>query len=344
MTAPEESDERNKLILEAVPIVQALRPRVVVGENVAALLNRAIKWHGRTETVVRAFADGLAGYRLFAGVVEMADYGIPQMRKRLILVAIREDERILPRLEASRLLPWPCPTHAEQATLEQRQWITMREWFERMNYRTLDARTNPADPDFPLHFVPAYPEGDHRYTLVSSTPPYSGQNAYENNNCPMCGQNSIPVEAARCPHCNAVLFNRPVTLDKNTGAWRLVRGFGSSYRRASPNQPAPTVTTNSSHLGSDNKIHPWENRVLSILECADLQTVPRFYDWSWALETKHSYVIRNTIGEALPPYFTYLHGQVLIKLLAGILPKSRLSRLGVDRQERSFSQPERQSE
>ena len=37
-----------------------------------------------------------------------------------------------------------------------------------------------------------------------------------------------------------------------------------------PDRPASTVTTNSSHVGSDIKIHPWEHRVMSIRECADL--------------------------------------------------------------------------
>ena len=56
--------------------------------------------------------------------------------------------------------------------------------------------------------------------------------------------------------------------------------------------------------------------MLSILECADLQTVPRFYDWKRAKENRTLYLIRNLIGEAFPTYFTYLHGQVLAKLLS----------------------------
>ena len=86
-----------------------------------------------------------------------------------------------------------------------------------------------------------------------------------------------------------------------------------------PKRPASTVTTNSSHVGSDVKIHPFEHRVLSILECSDLQTVPRFFDWSPALQgrKKRLYLIRNLIGEAFPPYFTFLHGGILSRLLQG---------------------------
>ncbi|WKZ53990.1 MAG: hypothetical protein QY324_14300 [Anaerolineales bacterium] len=74
---------------------------------------------------------------------------------------------------------------------------------------------------------------------------------------------------------------------------------------------------------------------MSARECADLQTIPRFFNWNWALDNNHSYVIRNVIGEALPTYFSYLHGKILIQLLQGKLPKSQLSRIGIDGQDRS---------
>ncbi len=333
ISSPEESDHRNTLLLESLLLAARLEPRIVAAENVAPLLNRVVKWRGKTKTVAKAFVDGLSDYRVFAGVVEMADYGIPQMRKRSVIVAIHKDEPILSRLEAKKLLPWPRPTHAENPTFDHATWVTLEEWFKEMKYPALDARTRPAAPNLPLHAVPPYPAGDRRYEMITDIPPRSGRNAYSNSTCPSCRRNSIPRDTAYCPHCGGVLTNRPIVQDDD-GTWRLIKGFESSYRRAAPNRPAPTVTTNSSHLGSDNKIHPWENRVMSTLECADLQTVPRFYDWTWGLSTRHNYVIRNAIGEALPPYFTYLHGKVLAKMLDGNLPESKLSRAGIDGQGR----------
>ena len=111
------------------------------------------------------------------------------------------------------------------------------------------------------------------------------------------------------PSCHTAMKNRPIVIGKKGP--RLIKGFKSSYRRMRSDEPASTVTTNSSHVGSDNKIHPWENRVLSILECADLQTVPRCFDWSSAIDSRRLYLIRNVIGEAFPSYFTYLHGRIL---------------------------------
>jgi DNA (cytosine-5)-methyltransferase 1 len=335
IASPEQSDYRNTLLLDSLSIVGGLEPRIIVAENVAPLLNRVITWQGKTETIAKAFVDGLPDYRAYAGVVEMADYGIPQMRKRSIIVAIHKDEPILARLDAKKLLPWPRPTHAQNPAFGRAPWLTFEEWLEKLDYPVLDARTRAADPTLLLHNVPAYPIADRRYEMIADIPPRSGRNAYSNSTCPWCRQNSIPSDTAYCPHCGGFLTNRPIVQGEDL-QWRLIKGFESSYRRAGRNRPAPTVTTNSSHLGSDNKIHPWENRVMSTLECADLQTVPRFYDWSWALSTRHNYVIRNAIGEALPPYFTYLHGKVLSKMLDGSLPESRLSRAGIDGQDRSL--------
>jgi DNA (cytosine-5)-methyltransferase 1 len=326
-------DERNLLLLSALPIVHELKPRIIVAENVAPLLNRIVKVGAKNEikTVVEAFEQGLEGYHLFIGIVQMADYGIPQVRRRSILVAVSEDEPCLEWLKTKKLLPWPRPTHAECATLECEKWVTVREWFEMMRYPPLDAQDKPNDPEEPLHFVPRY-TGD-RYLMIAEIPPNSGQNAYQNPTCPDCHKNGIPLGLAYCPHCGNLLRNRPY-FKPARGKARLIKGFESSYRRMYPDRPASTVTTNSSHVGSDYKIHPWENRVLSVRECADLQTVPRFFDWSWALDTHHSYVIRNAVGEALPTYFAYLHGQVLKELLNGRRPESKLSRAGIDGQER----------
>jgi DNA (cytosine-5)-methyltransferase 1 len=93
----------------------------------------------------------------------------------------------------------------------------------------------------------------------------------------------------------------------------------------SAEEPASTVTTASGHLGSDTTIHPWENRVLSTLECALLQTFPSSFHWGNALEQWGHTNVRAMIGEAVPPLFTRKHGKILSQLLLGIPPRVALS-------------------
>lgn len=304
-------EAKNRLILELIPIAKALKPRVIVAENVRQILTLEVEHDGGRKKVVDLLHEGLPHYRVFSGVVNVADYGIPQVRKRALVVAVHEDEPGLKHL--SNQSPWPQPSHAEQPLDGVQPWLSVRQWLESMQYPALDASCREkASGEHPLHHVPAY--GADRYRQVSQIPPYSGRSAYENDVCPSCGERNVGAKLIRCPACGGVMRNRPYVEDG--GEPYLVKGFHSSYRRMHPDRPAYTITTNSSHVGSDFKIHPWENRVLSILECADLQTVPRFYDWQRARDKGTTYLIRNLVGEALPPYFTYVHGQFLSNLLS----------------------------
>jgi DNA (cytosine-5)-methyltransferase 1 len=307
-------EQRNSLMLAGLPIADALEPRVIVVENVRQILTLEVTREHAPVRLMDLLREGLPGYQVFEGVVNVADYGIPQDRRRAVVVAVRDDEPWLARMVEADRLPWPQPTHIEEAQDGRASWNTLRLWFEAMAYEPLDAGVKEtACGDHELHYVPHYE--NQRYLLVSHIPANSGRGAYENDTCPNCNAKAVPLGLALCPHCNGVMHNRPCVVEK--GVARLVKGFKSSYRRMPPDVPAPTVTTNSSHLGSDFKIHPWEHRVLSVLECADLQTVPRWYDWSRAIDTGRRYLIRNVIGEAFPCFFTYLHGRALSRLLSG---------------------------
>ena len=306
----------NKLILELIPVASKLRPRVVVAENVRPVLTLEVSYGGSRKKVIDHLRQGLPDYDLFTDVVNVADYGVPQDRRRAVVVGLRRDEPCQRMLRAANLAPLPEVTHARLPSEGRNdRWITIRQWMEHMHYESLDsASVEAAVGGHPLHYVPNYAANPDRYLQISEIPPNSGRSAYENETCPRCGS-PVRTGVIKCPRGH-ITRNRPYV--RKGRSFRLVRGFHSSYRRMAPDEPARTITTNTSHVGSDFKIHPWENRVLSALECADLQTVPRFFDWSSAINAKprsKRYLIRNLIGEALPPYFTFLHGQVLAGLL-----------------------------
>ena len=306
-------EAKNRLMLEVIDIAKKLKPRVIVAENVRPVLTLNVEHDGSNGTVIDHIRDQLSDYEIFPGVVNVADYGIPQVRKRALVIAIYKDEPGQGELSSRKETPRPIPTHSEHPTDGALPWVSIRQWLRLMDYEPLDAKSNDAARgNHWLHFVPSY--GLDRYTQVSQIPPHSGRSAFENDECPSCGRQEVEVGLAHCPNCGGEMRNRPYV--ERDGRLSLIRGFKSSYRRMNPDRPAYTITTNSSHIGSDFKIHPWENRVLSILECADLQTVPRFYDWSRAKKDHTLYLIRNLVGEAFPPYFTYLHGKVLADILS----------------------------
>jgi DNA (cytosine-5)-methyltransferase 1 len=80
---PTVRDARNQLILEFLRFAAALSPRAVMIENVPGLASYGL---------FRKLVSGLRAldYNVRSGVFDAADYGVPQRRKRLLLLASRE--------------------------------------------------------------------------------------------------------------------------------------------------------------------------------------------------------------------------------------------------------------
>jgi len=92
-------DPRDNLFLHFVRFVKEIRPKVFLMENVPGLLNKA---DGEVfRRVLGAFRS--IGYTLNHKVLNAADYGVPQIRKRLFILGSRD----------GRTLRFPEPTHSK---------------------------------------------------------------------------------------------------------------------------------------------------------------------------------------------------------------------------------------
>lgn len=79
-------DERSKLVWTFMRVVEALRPRLFVMENVKAL-GALAKWQGvRDGLIDKARA---LGYGAFTTVLNASDYGVPQARERFFFIGVR---------------------------------------------------------------------------------------------------------------------------------------------------------------------------------------------------------------------------------------------------------------
>lgn len=98
-------DPRNDLFREFLRIGGELQPRCMVIENVPGLATLA------GGQVLQHVLDGLnaIGYRARFAELLAAQYGVPQMRWRMIFVAFRRDVTILPNAG------FPKPTHGKRA-------------------------------------------------------------------------------------------------------------------------------------------------------------------------------------------------------------------------------------
>lgn len=86
------SDPRNFLWQEYMRVVEEVQPRAIVLENVSALTHRRNGDH--LTGIMRTLEE--QGYNFAYGVLNAADYGVPQARRRLIVIGIRDGEASLP--------------------------------------------------------------------------------------------------------------------------------------------------------------------------------------------------------------------------------------------------------
>lgn len=84
-------DPRNKLFKEFVRIVDIVKPKFFVMENVARLYNHN-KGATRRE-IVTDFEE--LGYKVECEILNSADYGVPQVRKRVIFIGSRINNKII---------------------------------------------------------------------------------------------------------------------------------------------------------------------------------------------------------------------------------------------------------
>ena len=115
----------------AITAVRDILPRAFLFENVAGLARR--RFQGYLGEALKHFAD--AGYHVQSVIVNAADYGVPQIRRRIFLAGVHRDLGVV----------WepPTPTHRKA------QWVTVA-----------DALADLPDPEW---FPYASPFTDHQF-------------------------------------------------------------------------------------------------------------------------------------------------------------------------------------
>lgn len=307
-------DERNRLIIPALDIIKRLRPEWVILENVANMTNTLIYDENNEliniiDYIKRTLGDVYCGEPV---VIDVADYGVPQHRRRLITVLSRNDNAKQIIAGGGKLLP--DYTHSAEDTLLTHHWVTLREAIGDLPSLRAEKGKNKTQGFQGLHKVPLLDE--KKLFWVDNT--QEGDTAF-NNQCvnPECRYQGNRVHGAShdekginkaytdtplyCEKCGALL-PRPWVEDKATGEKRLMKGFVSAYKRMRWDEPASTLTQNFQYACSDNKLHPSQSRVLSLYEGLVLQSIAE-YDYSFCVDGKtcSDGLIRDTIGESVPP-------------------------------------------
>lgn len=128
------NDDRGNVFLHFVKLIGDLRPKYAIFENVRGLLSAPLthRPHAQRGRDFPALSPEempggallhilsmleSAGYSTTFTLYNMANYGVPQVRERLIFFASRD----------GRGVPFMAPTHDQLATGELRPWRTLRD-------------------------------------------------------------------------------------------------------------------------------------------------------------------------------------------------------------------------
>lgn len=114
-------DPRNKLFKEFVRVVKVVKPNFFVMENVARLYNHN---KGATRKEIISDFENL-GYKVECKILNSADYGVPQIRKRVIFIGSKNNQKILfPKKQVSNYItvkealnPYPELESGEESSI-----------------------------------------------------------------------------------------------------------------------------------------------------------------------------------------------------------------------------------
>lgn len=114
------NDPRGSLFLDFVRMIDAIRPRFFVMENVKGLMSAMLKDEEGKDTETRVLDIILEefrklNYKTIYGVLDAVNYGVPQFRERFVLIGSRDNEDIF----------LPVPTHFHVHQNQTYRWCTL---------------------------------------------------------------------------------------------------------------------------------------------------------------------------------------------------------------------------
>jgi DNA (cytosine-5)-methyltransferase 1 len=280
------ADERTKLWRHMLALVDEVRPRAFLLENVPGLSHKGLAYEKDGEAhgeIAEHFRN--LGYTLRAAILLAADYGVPQLRRRLFVVGVQDD----------LTFEFPSPTH-----LGGWRRDTLDKWEEQRIRRGLLRHLTLGEA---LGDLPPLLSGEHPADEYLR----AAESGYEKLmrtgwKGPLRDHEARPLGQA---HRDLVRHVPP------GGTWRdipphlLPERFQGGMRRTDStnllgrldaDRPAYTVTTQFNNVTAGCFTHPSEDRALSVREGARLQSFPDSFEFAGTPSSRC-----RQIGNAVPP-------------------------------------------
>lgn len=295
------ADKRNNLIYTYLRFVEIVQPRALMFENVLGFTQKFSNSKKRinntiSDTVLQKLVD--LGYTDARGeMVNFAEYGVPQRRQRFVVIATRENlsRNIFSYLDISKTA-FLESKHISNTTSCQTAISDLE-----MGHGTVVC---PDSPKFLSGIVSTTQNDFQKYLRLPNETSYVPNSHRYVNHTPRLKEifGGLINNAPR---------NRTIKEDKE-----LYGVKKRSLMVLDPNEPSPTITTI-----PDDFVHYSEPRVMTVRECARLQTFPDWFVFTGPYTTgnkeRKKQVPRYTqVGNAVPPLFAEQLGISITKVLS----------------------------
>ncbi len=279
-------DERNWLLFHMRRLVASVKPKFFVLENVPSLL--------QSDLYCEFVGSVSEQYVLHGEVLNAAEYGIPQLRRRAVVIGVRKDLDVEPTLPAS--------THGGKGRVFD--YSTLRYVYPRTSSgrNALDLRPGASLPKRPLVTLqnalgdlPSALEPDEDATVYYGP----AQTAFQRR--ARSGARELTHHRAWNHRDDIVEFLgcvRPGECPSSHGSRaRNENYYSQAYARLHPNGLARTITKNFHNPGSGRFTHYAAPRTLTIREALRIQGFPDAFRFSD--ETTAS-AAERLVGNAFP--------------------------------------------
>jgi DNA (cytosine-5)-methyltransferase 1 len=318
--------ERRGLWREYLRALEAIEPRAFVMENVPELLRSAefAEFQKRAEAL---------GFKVESAILNAADFGVPQRRRRAIVIGVREGS-----------IPWPAPTHADPAASPS-SLVAHRATNDedlRLNplplvaHRATKGRGLPANPSSFVtqrvtkdYRLPPAPEGAEPWVTFREA--VEGLALQPDGRRWHRARNPRPESVRRykaVPRDGGDRFAMQRNLDRAglgdlvPNCWRnKPTGTTDVFGRLWWDRPAITIRTEFYKPEKGRYLHPSAHRPITVREAARLMSFPD--DFILPEDQSMSSIARQ-VGNAVPPLLARRIAEALAAALAEVTAPERI--------------------